>query len=163
MNSDKLLRTELSNYVESPHTHMPFIKAIKDIPEKLINERPENIPYSFWQLLEHIRIAQHDMVDFMQNPDYKELAWPKEYWPSPDSKATMKMWNDSVSSYMKDIKDLKKIIENPKIDLLAPIPHGTGQTILREVLQIIDHNSYHMGQFIIMRRLFKEFEKVNSK
>lgn len=158
MQNDKLLRKELISYVEHPHTHMTFADAVKNFPEKLMNEKPHGLPYTFWQLLEHIRISQIDMIDFLQNANYKELSWPKDYWPDGDQKATAKMWNDAVKQYEKDIEKLKKIIEDPKTDLHAPIPHGQGQTIFREVLQIIDHASYHMGQFIVMRRLIGEWK-----
>jgi uncharacterized damage-inducible protein DinB len=158
MNNDQALRKALIDYLEHPHTHAPFMDAVKNFPEKLMNEKPNNLPYSFWQLLEHIRISQFDMIDFMHNPDYKEMEWPKDYWPTDSQKATAKMWNESVKKYEKDIETLKKIIEDPKLDMLAPIPHGQGQTILREVLQIIDHASYHIGEFIVMRRLTGEWK-----
>lgn len=158
MDKDNLLRNELVNYLEHPHTHGTLPDAVKNFPEKLMNEKPPNIPYSFWQLLEHIRVSQFDMVDFIRNPDYKEMKWPADYWPDDKQKATKKMWDDAVKKYEDDIQALKKIIEDPKTDLFAPIPHGTGQTILREALQIIDHAGYHIGQFIAMRRMVGEWK-----
>ena len=152
MNDDKTLRTELINYLNGSFTHASIFDAVKGLPENLFNSKPENVPYSFWQLLEHIRIAQYDMVDFIRNPEYRELKWPKDYWPSPDIKATKIMWDNSISQIKSDLKSLENIINNPSTDLMAPIPHGKGQTILKEVLQIIDHNAYHTGIFILMRR-----------
>ncbi len=158
MDKNNLLRKELISYLERPHTHALLNDAIKNFPEKLINKKPPNIPYSFWQMLEHIRISQWDMIDFIQNPNYKELQWPKEYWPDENEKATKKMWDDCVKKFENDIITLRKIIENPETDLFAPIPHGTGQTIFREALQVIDHASYHMGQLIVMRRMVGEWK-----
>jgi hypothetical protein len=153
MKNDDSLRKELLAYLERPHTHAPFEHIAGGLPEKLINVKPEGLPYSFWQMLEHIRISQFDMIDFMTNPKYKEMDWPKDYWPDDKQKATAKMWKDSVKKCDKDIELLKKIIKDPKTDFFAPIPHGHGQTIFREVIQIIDHASYHLGEFIVMRRL----------
>ncbi len=158
MKNDEQLRKELLNYLEHPHTHATFVQIIKDFPVERINEKPVGLPYSFWQLLEHIRVSQWDMVDFLQNRDYKELEWPKDYWPGDSEKADGKMWNECVKKYEQDIETLKKIIEDPKTDLFAKIPHGTGQTIFKEVLQIIDHASYHLGQFIVLRRLAGEWK-----
>lgn len=92
------------------------------------------------------------MIDFIRNPEYKELEWPKDYWPSSEIKATKAMWDNSISRINSDLQDLIEILKNPSIDLFAPIPHGTGQTIFKEVLQIIDHSAYHLGEVILMRR-----------
>ncbi len=159
MKNTNSLREHLLKYLGHPHTHMAFADAVKNFPERLINEKPAGLPYSFWQLLEHMRISQLDMIDFIQTADYKVLEWPKDYWPGDDQKANAAMWNDSVKKYIDDVETLKKIINDPKTDLLAKIPHGSGQTILKEVLQIIDHESYHMGQLIVMRRLAGEWGK----
>lgn len=157
MKNTGFLRKELLSYIEKAHTHGTFADIVKDFPEKLMNEKPAGLPYSFWQMLEHIRISQFDMIDFLKNPDYKELEWPKDYWPPESEKATAEMWNESVKQYAEDIEKLRKIIEDPETDFFAPIPHGTGQTILKEVLQIIDHASYHLGQLLVMRRLVGEW------
>jgi hypothetical protein len=152
MNTEKLFRQELVNYLKKPHTHMSLSDAVKDFPTKLINENPPGVPYSFWELLEHIRISQWDMIDFIQNANYKEMEWPKDYWPSKETKATKEMWDGSLEKFNNDLEILEKIIDNPENELLVPIKHGKGQTIFREILQIIDHNSYHIGELIIMRR-----------
>ena len=157
MKDDTELRNELISYLNGSFTHKSIFDAAKGLPENLFNAKPENIPYSFWQLLEHIRIAQFDMIDFIRNPEYKELEWPKEYWPDSDSKATKEMWDASINQIKRDLKSLENIIKTPTTDLLAPIPHGQGQNILKEVLQIIDHNSYHTGIFILMRRVMNNW------
>ncbi len=147
-----MLRTELINYLNSSFTHISIYDAVKGLPENLINSKPINVPYSFWQLLEHIRISQFDMIDFIRNPGYKELEWPKDYWPSSDKIATKEMWDGSISQIKRDLNTLENIINNPLTDLFAPIPNGQGQSIFKEVLQIIDHAAYHTGIFILMRR-----------
>ena len=159
MDADKSLREHLINYLEKLHTHMLLQDAVKDLPEELINQKPGGLPYSFWDMLEHIRISQIDMIDFIHDPNYKEMEWPKDYWPKPGGKATKKMWDESLKQCEKDLDILKKIINDPKIDLFAPIAHGSGQTIFREVLQIVDHAGYHIGQIIVMRRLADNWGK----
>ena len=154
----KDLREHLLDYLNNPHTHGSLLDAARDFPQQFINVKPEGLPYSFWGMLEHIRISQFDMIDFMQNSNYKELKWPKDYWPDPSVKATKKMWDESISMFEKDLETLKKIIENPVVDLFAVIPHGSGQTMFREVMQIIDHNSYHIGQLIVMRRIINQWK-----
>ena len=158
MDSDKLLRQELSSYLQKQRTHMSLNDALKNLPEKLINENPPGVPYSFWGILEHIRISQFDMIDFIQNENYKAAEWPKDYWPPKDEKATKAMWDKSLAKCNSDLKIVEDIINNPENDLHAPIKHGSGQTILREILQIIDHNSFHIGEIIIMRRNLGEWK-----
>jgi hypothetical protein len=154
---DKKLRKELVKYLEHGHTHPPLEKIVSDFPADLLNKRVKGLPYTAWQLLEHIRISQWDMIDFIKNPNYKDLEWPGDYWST--KVATKQDWNKSFEEYKKDLKTLAKIIENPKNDLFAPIQWGNGQTIMREVLQIIDHGSNHSGQLVLMRRLFGIWKK----
>lgn len=158
MSTDSELRFALLDYLNNPHTHATLADAAKDFPEKYINERPHGASYSFWDMLEHIRINQNDMMDFMINPDYADKKWPEDYWPKPGTQANLKMWEDSVAQYIKDEEKLKKIIKDPSIDLLIKIPHGSGQTIFREIIQIIDHSSYHIGQLILMRKLIGQWK-----
>lgn len=155
--TDKKLRQELVKYLEHGHTHTPLSEAVRDFPAELLNKRVKGLPYSAWQLLEHIRISQHDMIDFIKNPSYKELEWPKDYWPI--GQGTKQNWNKSFEEYKKDLEALVKIVKNHKNDLFSPIPWGNGQTIMKEVLQIIDHASNHAGQLILMRRLFGIWKK----
>ena len=158
MENNDLLRKELLNYLEGRHTHAPYTEIVKEFPEKLMNVKPGDLPYSFWQMLEHLRRTQFDMIDFIINPNYVEPEWPKDYWPADNEKATRKMWNESVRKFEEDLNVLRKIIEDPKTDFFAPIPHGTGQTILKEFFQIVDHAGYHLGQFLVMRRLAGEWK-----
>ena len=153
MNTEQGVRKELTEYLENERTHIDFAKAMRDLPEKLINKKPKGLPYTFWGLLEHVRIAQHDMIEFIQTAECEKLDWPKDYWPSPKTKATKAMWKQSLAAIATDIEALKDIIQDPATDLFAPIPWGHGQTIFREAIQIIDHASHHLGQLILMRRL----------
>ncbi len=157
-NMDNTLKNAVLDFLNNPHTHGSLADAASSLPEKYYNVYPGGLPYSFWGMLEHIRISQWDMIDFMVNPDYKEMEWPREYWPKEGEQADKKMWTESLEKYRQDEERLKKIIEEGKIDLLAKIPHGTGQTGFREILQVIDHNSYHIGQFIVMRRMIGEWK-----
>jgi hypothetical protein len=153
MSMEESLRKELVEYLENERTHVDFFKALRDLPEKLINKKPKDLPYTFWGLLEHVRIAQHDMVEFTQSADHPKLDWPKDYWPSPKAKATRAMWKQSLAAIEKDLGALKKVIRDPAVSLFAPIPWGQGQTVFREIIQIIDHASYHLGELVLLRRL----------
>jgi uncharacterized damage-inducible protein DinB len=159
MDLDQNLRKELTEYIENERAHIGFAKALRDLPEKLINKQPKGVPYTFWGVLEHVRIAQHDMVEFIQTADYEKFDWPKDYWPSPKAKATKAMWKASLAAIEKDLDTLKQIIQDAAVDLFAPIPWGQGQTVFREVIQVIDHASYHLGQLVLMRRLEGDWKK----
>lgn len=152
MNDQNQVREGLLNYLENSHTHIPLVGAVKDFPERLINEKPAGVPYTFWAVLEHIRITQRDMIDFIKVEGYQELDWPKDYWPKPKQKADIRIWMHTIQEYENDLETLKNIIKDPKIDLYVPIPNSQGQTILREIFQIIDHAAYHLGEFVLMRR-----------
>lgn len=153
MDSQLLLRKELLNYLKGRHAHALLEDAVKNFPDKMMNEKPQNVPFSFWALLEHIRISQNDVVDFVLHPDYQYKDWPNDYWPGSDKKATKKMWQKTLAEINKDFATLIKIVNNSKTDLLTKIPHGEGQTIFREAVLVIDHNAYHIGEFILMRRV----------
>ncbi len=151
MNADQKLRKALAYFLEHPHTHISLEDAVRDFPPAFINKKPKGVPYSFWELLRHIRFTQRDIVDFLKNPDYKEPQWPKGYWPESGAKATQAAWNKTIREFKKDFLTLKKTVKNLKNDLLAPVP-ATGGQIFRGAMQIVDHTSYHIGEFILMRR-----------
>lgn len=134
---------------------MPFREAVANFPLERINDLFPNGTYSAWALLEHLRITQWDILDFITNSDYEYREWPKEYWPAQGAKATIEDWHKTIADFEKDLKELVQIARDPKTDLYAKIPHGTGQTILREVLLVADHNAYHIGEFAIMRQVMK--------
>lgn len=153
MPGDKALREHLVKVLNGGDAHADFNSAIKDFPRELRGKTPPGAEHSPWQLLEHLRIAQWDILDFSTNPGYKSMAWPKEYWPSTATPPDAKAWDKSVRAFRRDLKALCDLAENEKTDLFAKIPHGDGQTILREVLVVADHNAYHLGQIVLLRRL----------
>lgn len=148
---DKLLRQQLTAFLRGGHAHELFQDIVKNFPKEKVNELVPNSTYTPWRLLEHIRITQHDILNFVRDPKYKELKWPKEYWPEPTKKATLAQWNKTIELIQADLAEFIKILNSPKTDLNKRIPHGTGQTFLREAMLIIDHTSYHLGEFSIMR------------
>ena len=132
---------------------MSLDDALADLPAPLRGRKPDGLPYSPWQLLEHIRITQHDILDFCRNPKYKEIAWPDDYWPQSAAPPSDTAWDASVHQIRKDCAGLEALARDESLDLAARIPHGTGQTYLREILLVMDHTAYHMGELIVVRRL----------
>lgn len=159
MNDDALLRKQLVEYLKQGHARSPFEDIVADFPLSKINTKAPNSTYTPYRLLEHMRITQWDIIDFIKNPDYKYMNWPKDYWPPVGKKATKADWQKTIREFKKDLKELIKIVENLKTDLLAKIPHGEGQTVLREILTVIDHNSYHLGEFGILREVMQTWGK----
>ena len=115
--------------------------------------RPAGLPYSPWELLEHLRITQRDILDFCRDPGYSERKWPDDYWPTPDEPPTPEAWERSVAGFREDRDALMKLAGDPAVDLFSRIPHGSGQTYLREILLVADHNAYHLGEIVAVRRL----------
>ena len=153
MNSDQELRQQLINMLVKQQAHMQFEDAVTDFPEAHINVRPPQLDYSFWHLLEHLRICQYDILDYMRNPDYQILDFPAGYWPAKDTETDMVGWQHTIEQFLADRQAIVDIINDPETDLYAPIPHGwDGHNILREVLVVADHNAYHIGEFGILRQ-----------
>jgi len=123
------------------------------MPLDLRGTRPDGLPYSPWELLEHIRIAQHDILDFCQNPDYTQPDWPEGYWPDAVAPSSSAAWEGSVHQVRNDLQAMKDLVSDPATNLHAKIPHGDGQTVLREAMLVADHNAYHVGQLVTVRRL----------
>ena len=157
--NDKALGKHLVNLLKGGNAHMTFEEAIKNYPASKINDIFPNGEYSSWHLLEHIRRTQNDILNFIVNKNYKELNWPEDYWPEQNKKATQKDWDKTLELFQKDIKALEKIVLDPKMDLYSKIVWGDGQTILREILLVADHNTYHIGEFAIMRQVMNNWEK----
>lgn len=153
MDKDKILREHLLSLLKGGNAHMTLDEAVKNYPVSMINVKFPKGTYSPWHLLEHIRITQNDILDFVRNSKYKEIEWPKEYWPPENKKATEKEWKKTISQFSADLKALQKIVLNPKTNLYAPISWGTGQTMLREIILVADHSAYHIGEFAIMRQV----------
>jgi hypothetical protein len=153
MQNEKLLRQQLVKLLNSSEAHADFEAAIKDLPVNLRGKRPEGAEHSPWELLEHLRIAQWDILDFSVNPKYKAMEWPKDYWPKSQAPASEIAWDNSVKSFRTDLKNFCDLVAAESTDLFAKIPHGDGQTILREALLAADHNAYHIGQLVLVRKL----------
>ncbi len=160
MNPDQILRQHLVALLDGHQAHLTFDDAVADFPELLINVRPTNVPYTFWHLIEHLRIAQWDILDYMRNPNYASIEWPKDYWPDPEAQADQAAWMNTIHQFHADLRAIEDIVKNPATDLSAPIPHGySGHTILREVLLVADHNAYHIGELGILRQVMNAWPK----
>jgi hypothetical protein len=153
MNNDQALRKHLVELLDGGHAFAPFKKIIADFPEKLRGEIPKGLPHSGWMLLEHLRIAQFDILDFSRNPKYKEMKWPDDYWPKTPAPPDGKAWDKSVEGFATDLEAMKKLVNDEETDLFAKIAWGDGQTVLREAMLVADHNAHHLGQMIDVRRL----------
>ncbi|MGD0912455.1 MAG: DinB family protein [Terracidiphilus sp.] len=150
---DASLREHLLKLLTAEQAHAGFEAAIKNLPAELRGKRPAGADHSAWELLEHLRIAQEDILDFSRNPKYKALDWPSGYWPATPAPPDEKAWDRSVRAFRKDLKAFCALISDPATDLYARIPHGDGQTILREALLIADHNAYHVGQLVLVKKM----------
>ena len=148
-----IMRSHLVKALDWRDAHATFDAAVKDFPPALRGKRVEGLPYSAWELLEHLRIAQHDILDFSRNPKYQEHTWPDDYWPGSPEPPDEKAWDRSVAAFRRDRRAVQKLAADPKTKLEKRIPHGDGQTYLREILLVIDHNAYHVGELVMLRRL----------
>lgn len=153
MDTSHSLRAELDRLLSGHGAHADFDAAIEEFPAKLRGARPEGSPHSAWQLLEHMRIAQWDMLEFSRDPKHVSPDWPDGYWPKSAEPGGPADWDKSVKSFHRDLKAMRDLVADPKADLFTPFPHGDGQTLLREALQVADHNAYHVGELIFLRRL----------
>ena len=149
----KPLRDHVLYVLKGGGAHVSFDRAVQSLPAKLRGRRAEGCPYTAWMLLEHMRLAQWDILEFSRDPKHVSPDWPKGYWPKTAKPASDAAWKKSIASIKKDREAMIKLVSNPKTDLSARIPHGTGQNILREALLIADHNAYHLGQLVLLQRL----------
>ena len=154
MTATKDWRAIVASSLDWEQAHAKLENVVKGLAPSLQGVRPPGYPHSAWELLEHIRITQHDLLDFCENPDYKEqLEWPKDYWPPTPAPPTPEAWERTISDYQRDRASLARFTNETKVDLTDKIPHGTGQTYLRTILVAVDHASYHVGQIVSVRRL----------
>ena len=149
--SDQPVRELLAKMLSWEDAHAGFDAAVNGIPEEFRGKRAG--AHSPWELIEHIRIAQHDILDFSRNKDYEEMEWPKDYWPTSPAPGSAAEWNGSIEAFHNDREGLRQLALDTSIDLSARIPHGSGQTYLREILLAADHTAYHVGQLILVRQL----------
>jgi len=152
MADDKALRAHIAKCLDWEEAHVGFETAVRGIPASQRGVVPQGWQYSAWQLVEHIRIAQADILEFCQTAKYKAKKWPDDYWPKSPIPRPAAAWAASIAAIRKDRKALQQIAKNPAIDLAAEIPHGSGQTYLRELLLVADHTAYHVGAIVVLRR-----------
>ena len=155
MNNDKQLREHLLYLLREGGAHIDFDSVLKDFPIALINQKVEHIPYTAWQLLEHMRIAQWDILEFCRNPKHVSPPWPEGYWPGDDASAAAKAWRKSSNAFRADLESMQELLKDPKTNLFTRIKHGDGQTVLREALLIADHNAYHLGVLVTLKRILQ--------
>ncbi len=149
------LRRQLLELLAGGQAHTTLADAVKDFPEKYRGVIPDRLPYSAWQLLEHLRITQRDILDFSAPPEggYRPLAWPKEYWPGTAEPPSPQSWDETLHAIKADAESFAALLTKPEADMYTPFPWGEGQTLLREALLIADHNSYHLGELVVLRRV----------
>jgi hypothetical protein len=150
--SDKALREHLLYLLRGGGAHLDFDKAIADLPVELRGAGPPGVRHTPWRLLEHMRIAQWDILEFCRNPGHVSPDFPEGYWPAGDGPPDADAWDRSVKAFRADLRAMQDLVTDPATDLFAAIPHGQGQTVLREALLVADHNAYHLGQLVVVRR-----------
>lgn len=154
MDHDQTLRQHIVNLLTVRQAHMTFDDAVKDFPLDKINTRPPNVPYTPWHLVEHLRISQWDILDYMRNPAYQSREWPKDYWPAQEAETDAAGWQRSLDAFRADLAAVVAIVRDPQTDLMAQLAHGEpGHTILREAMLVADHNAYHIGELGILRQV----------
>jgi len=151
----KELRDQLTKALDWDSAHLRFDDAVKDFPAELRGTRPPGAPHSAWELLEHLRITLWDILEFSRDGNHVSPDFPSGYWPSTQAPPDASAWDASIAAYRADLRALADLTNDPNVDLFARIPHGNGQTILREVLLSIDHNAYHLGQLVGVRRMLE--------
>ncbi len=151
--STAALREHVLYLLRGGGAHLDFEAAIADLPPGLRGGKVPGVPHTPWRLLEHLRICQWDILEFSRNPRHKSPPFPEGYWPAGDAPPDPAAWDNSVAAFRADLQAMQDLVADPKTDLFTPLPHGQGQTILREALLVADHNAYHLGQLVVVRRL----------
>jgi len=152
---DESLRKHVLYLLGGGGAHLSFDDFVNSFPPDLCNRQIEGLPYTPWQVLEHMRLAQWDILEFSRDASHVSPEWPKGYWPQPDELGNPNLWQQTIDGFRDDLKEMEALVQNPSTDLHAKIPHGDGQTILREALLIADHNAYHLGALAVMARIVK--------
>ncbi len=153
MQPDQALREHLICLLDWQDAHANFEVTLRDWPPELRGIKPNGCPHTAWQLLEHLRICQWDILRFSRDPEHASPEFPSGYWPTNEAPPSDKSWDESIVQFRKDLAELKRLLADPSVDLFVPIAHGQGQTVLREMILVADHNSYHLGQLLLLRRL----------
>lgn len=156
--SDQPLREHVVYLLKGGGAHLDFDRAVSDLPTDLRGAKVDGVPHTAWRLLEHMRLCQWDILEFSRNTAHVSPKFPDGYWPRTDAPPDGKAWDQSVESFRADLEAMADLVSDPGVDLFAPIPHGDGQTILREALLVADHNAYHLGQLVFLRRCLGAWE-----
>jgi uncharacterized damage-inducible protein DinB len=154
---DSALREHLVELLQGEHAHVGFAATLRDVPPGLRGARPDGVEHSLWQLLEHLRLAQRDILEFSRDPSHVSPEWPAGYWPAGPEPADEAAWDGAIAAFTRDVEAMARLVADPASDLLAPFPHGKGQTLLREAMLAADHNAYHLGQIVALRRLLADW------
>ena len=153
--TDESIRKHVLYLLRGGGAHLSFDDFVSSFPPDLCSRQIEGLPYTPWQVLEHMRLAQWDILEFSRDPDHVSPEFPKGYWPKPDDLGNPTLWKQTIDQFRHDLQQMEALVEDPATDLHAKIPHGDGQTILREALLIADHNAYHLGVLAVMARIVK--------
>jgi hypothetical protein len=153
------VREQVVALLKGGNAHVAFEDVMKDFPAAMRGTKPKGAEHTAWQLLEHMRIATWDILEFSRSAKHVSPEWPGGYWPKTAEPPSDDAWKKSITSFKKDMNAMLDLVENPETDLHAPIPHGTGQTIFREALLVADHNAYHLGQLVLLRRMLGAWKK----
>ena len=153
MDKDDVIKKQLLFLLRGGNAHIPIKRAVNNFPVEQINKKLSNISYTPWQLVEHLRICQEDIIQFIKDPDYKSPEWPDGYWPKPDETADEDKWKKSVNEFFAGLDEMEKFVKDKSVDLYAPLPHADQYTIFREVLVLADHNAYHIGQLMLFKKM----------
>lgn len=152
MDDQLRMRELLLEQMSGRNAHVDFSTSVDGLNLDEVTQKVPGFVHTIWELVEHIRIAQFDILEFSRNRDYTSPEWPEGYWPKQQGPSNMQKWQQSLQAVINDHKEMKEVIENPDNDLLAPLPHGDGQTLFREAMLIVDHNAYHIGQIVQIRK-----------
>jgi hypothetical protein len=158
MSADDALRQQVLDILRRT-TEGRFEDAVRDFPIEAANRQPPNVDYTPWHLVEHLRVGQHDILEYIRNPRYVSPKWPDEYWPPKDQRADAAAWDQSLEAFRADRKALEELVADPRTDLLAPLPHTPGHTVLREVHLVVGHIAYHLGEFGILRQVMQTWPR----
>ncbi|MFD2247389.1 DinB family protein [Pontibacter ruber] len=158
MKQDRQLREHLVKLLRGGQAFRPLAELLEGITVQEAGRQVNGLPYTIWQLLEHLRFAQHDILDFSRNPKYQEPAWPDDYWPADTAPADQATLENTLKIIAAELEEMVQLVQNTTNDLYALIPHGTGQTLLREAMLVAEHNAYHLGQIVTLRRLAGHWE-----
>ena len=150
--NDNALRQHLIDLLKGGAAHVHFSDAVEGFPANKRGTFAQGLPHTAWQILEHLRIAQWDILEFSRNPKHVSPGFPEGYWPKTPGPPSDAEWEKSVQAFERDLREMTELVKNPRTDLYAKVPHGDGQTVLREALLLADHNAYHLGQFVDLRR-----------